>query len=167
MSNSWRILSSTTKEKLLFPRLVRPLQFPWMRRTRLSLLYAAILLCFPPTFADSIKASLLKKPNKRLGRLKLAANTTSPVHIFVDGERHHNKNKRLCGTGKYAIFGNRQEGDMMSLPSLPLGASLSCLVQPLPPHLPWDRPDLLRWNNKSFFSQIMALMLVKSRGRVG
>lgn len=165
MSNSWHILSSTSKEKLLFPRLVLPLQCPWMRRRWLSLVYAAILLCFSPTFADSIKASLLKKPNKRLGRLKLAANTTSPVHIFVDGERHHNKNKRLCGTGKYAIFGNRQEGDMMSLPSLPLGASLSCLVHP--PPLPWDRPDLLRWNNKALFSQIMALMLVKHRDRVG
>lgn len=54
---------------------------------------------------------------------------------------------------------------MMSLPSLPLGASLSCLVQP--PRLHWDRPDLLRWNNKALFSQIMALMLVKSRDRVG
>lgn len=153
------------QEELLFLQLMPSLQFPRMLQTRLSLVSAAILLCFPPTFADSIKASLLKKPNKRLGQLKLAANATSHVHIFVDGERHHNKNKRLCGTGKYAIFGNRQVGDMMSLLSLPLGVSLSCLVQP--PSLLWDRPALLLQNNNALFSQIMALMLVRSRDGVG
>lgn len=138
------------QEKLLFFQLMPSLQFPRMLQTTLSLVSAAILLCFPPTFADSIKASLLQKAKQTSGPAEARANATSHVHIFVDGEWHHNKNKRLCGTGKYAIFGNRQVGDMMSLLSLSLGVSLSCLVQP--PSLLWDRPALLLQNNKALFS---------------
>lgn len=91
-------------------------------------------LCSSPPLlssADNIKTSLLKKPNKCLGQPKLAANTTSHVHIFVDGERHHNKNKRLCGTGKYAIFRNRRVGDTMSVvsDSRSFVSLFSCLLE--------------------------------------
>lgn len=155
MQNNWHNFSSTSISQS-GTKLSSP--FAW----RFSLVYAAILLCCPPTFADSIKTSLLKKPNKCLGRPKLAANTTSHVHIFVDGERHHNKNNRLCGTGKYAIFGNRQVGDMMSL----FSASRSFIELSAPPPRMWDRPNLLVQNNVALFSQIMALMLGKSGNRV-
>lgn len=103
MQDSQRIFGSTSisqsSKRFSFP-------FDWC----FCLVYAAILLCSPLEFADNIKTSLLKKTNKCLGRPKLTTNTTSHVHIFVDGERHHNKNKRLCGTGKNCYIWKQTSG---------------------------------------------------------
>lgn len=71
----------------------------------------------PRTCADAIKTSLLKKPNKRLHQVSLEANTTSPVYVFDDEKRHHNKQQEAAWDGEICYIWKQTSGrqDVASL----------------------------------------------------